>query len=437
MCDNRRSASDGDPRGNRGAQRASVMRAGLPSLAAELTHLSRAPANLTPPTPGPPPFFRPMRFLIALLAPLLLALPTSAQSPRKPDLSAVHAQMNALVARFRMDGASLWVSHNGRDVLTAHYGGYTGATRVPIASASKWVSALVLARLVERGALRWESTVGEWWPTVAAEKRGITLAQLFSHTSGLPGEETGCIGTALTTLQACAAQILAGPMIAAPGTTFAYGGLSMQVAGAMAERAMGESWDALFARELAAPLGLRSTDFGFTSTSPDPVTVPNPRIAGGVRSTLDDYRRLMAMWQADGVIRIGANAGQRYLSVATMREMQRDRAVGTVRRDAPPSVELYPGWGYGFGFWILPTARAGAPVIESSPGAFGFQGWVDGAAGVAGVFMVRDSNQRLAPDVQALQRELARAFEPPRYAGARERPAAARPERKETPRALD
>lgn len=359
------------------------------------------------------------RLLPALLATLLLALPASAQAPRKPALSGIDARMQAIVARYRLDGASLWVSHNGVPVMTGHYGGYGDATRVPIASASKWVSALAIARLVERGVLRWDSTVGEWWPAAPVEKRAITLAQLFSHTSGLPGEESGCLGNALTTLQACAAQILGLPLQSAPGTAFAYGGLSMQVAGAMAERASGLSWDALFVRELTAPLGLTATDFGFTSTAPGWVTVPNPRIGGGVRSTLADYGRVMAMWQADGVIREGANAGQRYLAGATIRAMQRDHAARLPRLDVPPSVDLYTGWGYGFGFWILPTARAGQPVIESSPGAFGFQGWVDGSAGIAGVFLVRDSNPRMAPEVLALQAELARLFEMQRSIGTR------------------
>ena len=359
-----------------------------------------------------------MRSLIlTLLATLLLALPASAQSPRKPDLRTVDAQMLSMVTRLRLDGASLWVSHNGVPVFTGHYGRYGDATRVPIASASKWVSALVLARLVERGALRWNSTVGEWWPEAGADRRAITLAQLFSHTSGLPGNDTGCVGNALTTLQACAAQILAEPLNAAPGTTFSYGGQSMQVAGAMAERATGRSWDALMQAELLAPLGLTSTDFGFTSTAPGYVGMSNPRIAGGARSTLSDYRKLMAMWQADGLIREGANAGQRYLAVATIRAMQRDHSAGLVRRSVPPTLSLYPEFGYGFGFWILPTERAGAPVMESSPGAFGFQGWVDGAAGIAAVFLVQNSNSRVAPDVQALQIELARLFELRRSAG--------------------
>lgn len=364
--------------------------------------------------------------LPALFAALLLALPAVAQSPPKRDLSSVEAQMRSIVLRYRLEGASLWVSHNGVPVLTGHYGSYNGNTRVAIASASKWVSALVLGRLVERGTLRWDSTVGEWWPSAAADKRGITLAQLFSHTSGLPGDESGCIANALTTLQACAAQILGGPMIAAPGTVFAYGGLSMQVAGAMAERASGRDWNALFAQELTQPLGLTQTDFGFTSTSPGLVTVPNPRIAGGVRSTLEDYRRLMAVWQADGLVREGPTAGQQYLQASTIRAMQIDRSVGAVRVDVPSTVAGTP-FGYGMGYWILPTGRAGNPHLESSPGAFGFQGWVDGTAGIAGVFMVRDSNARMALEVQAVQRELARLLDFQRSAGGTRNPPPAAP----------
>jgi CubicO group peptidase (beta-lactamase class C family) len=347
--------------------------------------------------------------ILALLLLLLWLAPAEAASPL--NRNALDADMQRIVNRLRLDGASLWVSHQGRVVHVGHYGGYGPQTRIPIASASKWPSALVFARLVERGSLRWDSTVGEWWPTAPADKRAITLAQLFSHTSGLPGEETGCVSNALTTLQACAGQILAGPLHHAPGTAFAYGSLSMHVAGAMAERATGESWDRLFQREVAQPLGLTATDFGFMSSAPGLVTVPNPRVDGGVRTTLADYVQLMKMWESDGLIPDGPQAGRRYLQPATLRAMQRDHALGTVRVDQPDAVQLYAGWGYGFGFWLMGSGRAGNPMIDTSPGFFGFAGWMDGAAGVAGVFMVQDQNTRVAADVRSLQQHIARELD--------------------------
>lgn len=345
-----------------------------------------------------------VRPLIALLLFLLVVLPGQAASPL--DRATLDNTMQGIVSRYRLDGAALWVSHNGQPVHRRFYAGYTPATRVPIASASKWLSALVLARLIERGTLRLDTTVGEWFPEAPTDKRGITLAQLFSHTSGLPGEESGCIANPLTTLQACAAQILNGPLQSPPGTAFAYGGLSMQVAGAMAERATGRSWSRLFSDEVAGPLGLTATDYAAGSANPGLLDVPNPRIAGGIRSTLDDYARVVAMWQADG--RVGAS---HFLQAATLRALEVDRTKDLRRLDVPPGVGSGE-FGYAFGFWRLPTGRAGNPWLFSSPGAFGFTPWVDGSAGSAGVFMVQDSNTRLAPEVEALQRSLAAALAP-------------------------
>jgi hypothetical protein len=40
---------------------------------------------------------------------------------------------------------------------------------------------------------------------------------------------------------------------------------------------------------------------------------------------------------------------------------------------------------------------------------------VDGAAGIAGVFMVQDTNARMAPEAAAVQADLARLLDPPRF----------------------
>ena len=128
-----------------------------------------------------------------------------------------------------------------------YYGNYSAGTRVPIASASKWLSALVIARLVEKNQMQWNDTIGEWMPDAPANKRDITLAQLFSHTSGLPGNETTvCLSNRFITLDNCARQILALNLESTPGSSFSYGGNSMQVAGRLAEIASGKNWNLLF-----------------------------------------------------------------------------------------------------------------------------------------------------------------------------------------------
>lgn len=312
------------------------------------------------------------------------------------NFTPVTAEMQSFVQTYSLDGASLRVNKAGNVVYRRAFGNYTLGTRVRIASASKWLSALTLARVVEKGQLRWSDTVGQYFPNVEPAKRGITLEQLFSHTSGLPGGDDFCMSNPLYTLETCANRILTSTMIGTPGKVFSYGGNSMQVAGRMAELATGKAWDDIFIAEMTAPLNLNATDFATSSTEPGYVRTDNPRIAGGVRSTLEDYGKVVDMVLAYGCLDVridgGCLPGRRFLSRATIDFMARDRTVGTVDISRPPTST---GFGYGLGQWIDPSS----PLIVSSPGAFGFTPWVDRNTQVAGVFLVDDVNTRLSADI--------------------------------------
>ena len=312
------------------------------------------------------------------------------------DFSPVTAEMQNFVQTRALDGASLRVNKVGNVVYRRAFGSYTLDTRIRIASASKWLSALAIARVVEKGQLRWSDTVGQYFPDVEAAKRSITLEQMFSHTSGMqPGEDT-CMSNPFYTLATCANRILQQPLIGEPGKVFAYGGGSMQVAGRMAELATGKAWDDIFIDEMVMPLGLDATDYATAATAPGYVRTGNPRIGGGVRSTLEDYGRVVDMVLAYGCLDLRIDAGclpgRRFLTRATIEEMARDRTVGTVDFSRP---ENGIGFGYGLGQWIDPTS----PLIVSSPGAFGFTPWVDRNSRVAGVFLVDDLNVRVADDI--------------------------------------
>ena len=61
-------------------------------------------------------------------------------------------------------------------------------TLCPVYSATKPVGALIVARLVERGALDYDAPVADYWPEFAANGKGaITIAEALSHQGGLPG----------------------------------------------------------------------------------------------------------------------------------------------------------------------------------------------------------------------------------------------------------
>lgn len=317
---------------------------------------------------------------LAIMSAMILGLraPVAGAS----DFTAVDQAMAALVAQANLPGASLVVVEDGATIFASDYGSYGPTTRQPIASASKVVSALVIARLVDRGVLAWDMRIGDLKPSAPADKHPITLRQLFSHTSGLRAFDSGCLGSQDTTLAACSEQILALPLSRPPGTCFAYGGNSMQVAGHLAELATGRSWDDLFIDEVATPLGLTATDYAFNSTEPGYVRVPNPRIAGGVRSTARDLARIAAL-----IARGGVHEGTALVTPATIDVLLDDQTFGVPYASSPdPS-----SYGYGIGLWRNRLDAAGRASMVASPGAFGTWPWVDSVAGVGGVFFTRNA----------------------------------------------
>ncbi|HEY1055266.1 MAG TPA: serine hydrolase domain-containing protein, partial [Emticicia sp.] len=91
-----------------------------------------------------------------------------------------------------------------------------------IASASKWLSGAVIMSLVDESKLSLNDTVGKYLPIFTKYKKGnITIRQLFSHTSGFPGDspEGYEYSTSLSLAQAVDSLAVHTAMIHIPGTT--------------------------------------------------------------------------------------------------------------------------------------------------------------------------------------------------------------------------
>ncbi len=316
-----------------------------PTVPAFMSMPNHKDAHAMSPTP-----FRTLCTMFMLTLMLAGALATPVQAAPIYNFAPVTAEMQSFVQTYTLDGASLRVNKAGSVVYRRAFGGYTLGTRVRIASASKWLSALTIARVVEKGQLRWSDTLGQYFSNIDKDKRNITLEQLFSHTSALPGGDDACMSNQLYTLATCANRILQAPLIGEPGKVFSYGGNSMQVAGRMAEIATGKAWDDIFIDEMVTPLNLNATDFATSSTTPGYVRNDNPRIAGGARSTLEDYGKLVDTVLAYGCLDTGfpnqCLPGRRFLSRITIEFMARDRTVGTADVSRPGTSM---GYGYGIG----------------------------------------------------------------------------------------
>jgi len=190
-------------------------------------------------------------------------------------------------------------------------------------------------------------------------------------------------------LQQAAQLIATNDLIAAPGTVFCYGGLSMQLAGACAEVASGQSWSNLVQLRLKRPLGLTATTYGGSA---------NPRIAGGVSSTLYEYATVLQMLLNHGLW--GTN---RVLSSNAISVMQQDQTAGAQILCSPYANYGLGNTRYGIGEWREVVASDGSIVQVGSGGAFGFAPWIDVTRNVAGVFMVVNLMENVFDGVQNIK----------------------------------
>lgn len=339
-----------------------------------------------------------------LLLSLFLFLCTSA--PSAADFSAVDAEVEALIRRHGLPGAVLLVAKDGVQVHRYTSGSYGLDTRLPIASASKWVSASLLQRLAEQGRIDWDAPLSRYVSDLPADKSALTLRQLFALTSGIPGGDQlsahPCLADRFTTLEACARSILELPLRGTPGTVFDYGGNAMQVAGWIVERATGEDWNLLLQRELGAPLGWTETSF---AALPAFGAGANPRIAGGLFSTAPEYLQLLIAQQQYGRL-----DGKRLFDRQGVADGQRVQTTGTQVLSTP----FAQAAGYGLGRWIDRVDSAGQALQVSSPGAFGFTPWIDTRRGIAAVLAIYKSPNGYGDtraEVVSIQQKVAAALD--------------------------
>jgi len=135
---------------------------------------------------------------------------------------------------------------------------WRGDTVQLVFSGTKGLVAVCVLVLVERGALDLSARVSRYWPEFArAGKDDVTVAQVVSHTAGLPGLRGGFAGTDLLDGERLTSRIEAEAPFWDPGSRLAYHALTYGwLCDALIRRVDGRSVGAFFADEVAGPLGL-------------------------------------------------------------------------------------------------------------------------------------------------------------------------------------
>jgi CubicO group peptidase (beta-lactamase class C family) len=141
--------------------------------------------------------------------------------------------------------------------------------KLHLGSCTKAMTATVLARLIERKQLAWDSTISQIFPDLAPKfdeaYRDVTLEQLLQHRAGLPANAAwASLGAGTNNEQRVRLLklVLAKAPELPPGTKYSYSNVGYVIAAAMGERVTKRSWEQLIKTELFDPLGMTSAGFG-------------------------------------------------------------------------------------------------------------------------------------------------------------------------------
>ena len=156
-----------------------------------------------------------------------------------------------------------------------------------IGSCTKAMTATLIATMVEKGELSWETTLEEGLPDLAKEMnpafKKVTLRQLLNMTAGVPSDLSfdglwGKLwerkGSFTDQRRQLARGVLSRPPLHEPGSKMLYANASFAIAGLIAEERTKTAWETLIAQRVFTPLGM--TQFGFGAPG-DSDSVSQPR----------------------------------------------------------------------------------------------------------------------------------------------------------------
>lgn len=163
--------------------------------------------------------------------------------------------------------------------------------RMHLASLTKAITATLIGALTEKQLMKFETTIGQAFPELAAKiqpsYRNVSVRQLLTHTGGIPPYRTRESMQSLATLKgtpteqryAFVERVLNEPPRFEPGARHEYSNAGAAIAGAMAERIGGASYQQLVQQFVFAPLGGRAA-FG------NPGLAAEPQPWGHIRALL-------------------------------------------------------------------------------------------------------------------------------------------------------
>ena len=313
---------------------------------------------------------------------LVIALGGIAQA-QVYDFSAATTHLDSNLAAFN-NRVLVIVEHETKGEIFRYRSGLISQdTKLPIASASKWLSAAVVLSCAEKGWFNLDDRVGQYLPIFDTYGKGhITIRQCFSMKSGLSLVDPAYELDSSLTLQQSVDLIAANtPIVFTPGTMLDYQADGMQTVGRICEVVTGKDWRTLAREVLFDPLDMPEADYDSFGL--------NPAVAGGVRCSAAEYLKFLRMILRNGL----ADNGKVILSSRSVQEFFTNQTFGLPEYSSPIQNSEFYVYGerpdYGMGSWVMAQNPTSGGVEEvASPGAFGAFPWVDRKRRLRGIIFM-------------------------------------------------
>jgi CubicO group peptidase (beta-lactamase class C family) len=292
-----------------------------------------------------------------------------------------------------------------------------------IASMTKPITALAVMQLVEEGKVNVDDPVEKYLPefkgqlllasrdkdtvTLKRSSRPITVKDLLTHTSGLPGYPPGIADIYQKrdrTLSETTIAVSQAPLLFEPGSRWSYCNSGIDTLGRIVEVVWGMPYEKYLQWRIFGPLGMVDTTPYPTTEQLERLAVTygkkdgkliampggilhyargarHPVPAGGLFSTGDDLAKLYRCF-----LNKGALDGKRIIGEKTLADMTSihtgDLKAGFVDGSA---------WGLGFGIVKEPkgVTESLSPGTYGHGGAYGTQGWIDPTRGTFTILLIQ------------------------------------------------
>jgi CubicO group peptidase (beta-lactamase class C family) len=196
-----------------------------------------------------------------MIPPTVLAKTVENEIGRKLD------EYLSRIEKFGFSGAVL-VAKDGSVLLSKGYGLANRQAKIPftpetvcsIGSITKQFTAAGILKLEMQGKLQVSDPINKYLPDVPADKSGITIHHLLTHSAGFRGDFGGRDSDPIPRDE-LVRLVLQAPLESAPGKRYEYSNEGYSLLGAIIERASGKNYEQYLKDNIFLPAGMTQTGY--------------------------------------------------------------------------------------------------------------------------------------------------------------------------------